>query len=137
MSDLKPSWWPENPYPEDVFPGSVDDYVAAVPDPKLRTHLSGALGRDFWNVASEMIWGRYREQMDRTVIRVGLTRNGYCSRHCAGFCASDRLNSRGPRCSFGFSTERTKPREGVEMMKPGTECPGPGSFILLPATPLG
>jgi len=50
-----PSWWPENPYPADVFPMTVDDYVHAVPDENQRTALSGCLGRLFWGIASASI----------------------------------------------------------------------------------
>lgn len=50
-----PSWWPQNPYPTDVFPMTVDDYVKAVPDENERTALSGCLGRLFWDIASQSI----------------------------------------------------------------------------------
>ena len=52
----KPSFWPENPYPESVFPMPEERYPEIVPDPGLRTALSGMLGRRFWDVASETIW---------------------------------------------------------------------------------
>jgi hypothetical protein len=52
----KPSWWPENPYPESVFPMSEDEYPKIVPDPGIRTALSGMLGRRFWEMASDAIW---------------------------------------------------------------------------------
>ena len=54
-SHCYPSWWPQNPYPADVFPMTVDDYVIAVPDETARTALSGCLGRLFWNIASKSI----------------------------------------------------------------------------------
>lgn len=54
--DEKPEWWPENPYPEIVFPMDAKKYLEIVPDPKTRTALSGCLGRLFWNIASEAIW---------------------------------------------------------------------------------
>lgn len=57
-----PSWWPENPYPEDIFPMRIEDYVRMVPDPKERTALTGCLGRLFWNMASEAIYRAFREQ---------------------------------------------------------------------------
>jgi len=52
----KPEWWPECPYPESVFPMTIEEYVKAIPDPRLRTAISGSLGREFWNIASEAIW---------------------------------------------------------------------------------
>ena len=64
MEILKPIWWPENPYPEAIFTMTLDDYVKAVPDPKLRTAISGALGRYFWELASDTIfeaWTRRAE----------------------------------------------------------------------------
>ncbi len=55
MSD-KPAWWPKNPYPEDIFEATTKDYCAMVPDRGIRTAISGALGRFFWDIASESIW---------------------------------------------------------------------------------
>lgn len=54
----KPDWWPQNPYPSDIFPMPREKYEEIVPDPDLRTGLSGMLGREFWNIASEAIWNR-------------------------------------------------------------------------------
>ena len=51
----RPVWWPENPYPESVFPMTTAEYVAAIPDPLLRTRISGYCGREFWNVADRCI----------------------------------------------------------------------------------
>lgn len=56
MEEAKPDWWPANPYPESIFPMSWKQYPKIVTDPELRTALSGALGREFWNIASEAIW---------------------------------------------------------------------------------
>ena len=56
----KPDWWPENPYPESVFPMKEERYAEVVPDPHTRTALSGCLGRGFWEAASETIWGRFQ-----------------------------------------------------------------------------
>ena len=58
MSDdeYRPDWWPQCPYPEDVFPMTTEEYAAAVPDEKLRTAISGFLCRLGWEVASEAIW---------------------------------------------------------------------------------
>ena len=46
---------PENPYPEDIFPATMDDYIEIIPDTKTRTAISGCLGRRFWNIAETMI----------------------------------------------------------------------------------
>jgi hypothetical protein len=59
----KPDWWPKNPYPADIFPLERDRYAEIVPDPDERTTLSGMLGREFWDIASETIWDRYCEAM--------------------------------------------------------------------------
>ena len=45
-----PHWWPECPYFESAFPMTIDEYVAAVPDPQLRTAISGYLMRQGWCV---------------------------------------------------------------------------------------
>jgi len=60
----KPSWWPKNPYPESIFPMKRDDYAKAVPDPNNRTALSGMLGREFWEIASDSIWNALRSALD-------------------------------------------------------------------------
>ena len=65
MSD-KPPWWPNNPYPEDIFPMAREEYEKIVPDPKTRTALSGMLGRIFWEIASEVIWQAYKESLKET-----------------------------------------------------------------------
>ena len=57
----KPDWWPKCPYPEGIFPMPLTRYEEIVPDPHLRTALSGCLGREFWNIASEAIWERFCE----------------------------------------------------------------------------
>ena len=51
MKNNKPDWWPQNPYPESVFPMMREDYAEVVPDEKTRTALSGMLGREFWEIA--------------------------------------------------------------------------------------
>ncbi len=56
MKMLKPDWWPVNPYPEDIFPMAREKYAVIVPDPDIRTALSGMLGRIFWEMASETCW---------------------------------------------------------------------------------
>jgi len=50
-----PDWWPDNPYPDDVFPMTIDEYVKLVPDEQQRTAISGCLGRLFWDLASQAI----------------------------------------------------------------------------------
>lgn len=60
----KPSWWPRNPYPESIFPMNLERYQEIVPDPDLRTALSGCLGRMFWDIASQMIWESFGEGID-------------------------------------------------------------------------
>ena len=52
----KPEFWPPNPYPESIFPMPREKYSEIVPDPNTRTALSGMLGREFWEIASESIW---------------------------------------------------------------------------------
>ena len=52
----KPDWWPKNPYPKSIFPMQRGQYAEIVPNPQLRTALSGMLGREFWNIASDTIW---------------------------------------------------------------------------------
>ena len=52
----KPEWWPQNPYPVEIFPMLRKDYSKVVPDPDTRTALGGMLGRLFWEIASESIW---------------------------------------------------------------------------------
>ncbi len=58
----KPSYWPECPYPESVFPMTEEEYVQSIPDKKLRTAISGYLGRLFWNLASDAIWNAMQEE---------------------------------------------------------------------------
>lgn len=61
MVSEKPSFWPENPYSETIFPMQRERYAEIVPDPDTRTALSGMLGREFWEIASEAILDRYNE----------------------------------------------------------------------------
>ena len=51
-----PEWWPENPYPEDIFPTTSKEYADIIPDPTTRSAISGMLGREFWGNASRVIW---------------------------------------------------------------------------------
>lgn len=57
----KPSWWPSNPYPADIFVMPRSRYAEIVPDPDLRTGLSGMLGREFWDIASDAIWAAMQQ----------------------------------------------------------------------------
>ena len=61
----KPNWWPQNPYPKSIFPMPREKYIKIVPDPKTRTALSGMLGREFWNIASESIWNAIKEDYEQ------------------------------------------------------------------------
>jgi hypothetical protein len=55
--DIKyPDWWPECPYPENIFTADIEDIARALPDDNLRTAISGAYGRIFWKIASRMIY---------------------------------------------------------------------------------
>lgn len=58
----KPTWWPKNPYPREVFPMPPAYYAAIVPSDVLRTGISGLLGREFWDIASDAIWQAMCEQ---------------------------------------------------------------------------
>ena len=59
----KPEWWPENPYPKSVFSMERDEYAKIVPDHSRRTALSGMLGREFWDIASESIWDAMKDHI--------------------------------------------------------------------------
>lgn len=65
MSEEKPKWWPKNPYPETIFVMKRERYPEIVPDPDLRTGLSGMLGREFWDIASETIWEKVKEHQEQ------------------------------------------------------------------------
>jgi hypothetical protein len=60
----KPEWWPKNPYPADIFVMPRSRYAEIVPDPDVRTGLSGMLGREFWEIASDTIWDRICEAIE-------------------------------------------------------------------------
>ncbi len=64
MNKSKPMWWPSNPYPKDIFPMEREQYVEIVPDPGTRTALSGMLGREFWDIASESILYAQQEELE-------------------------------------------------------------------------
>lgn len=64
--DIRPYWWPYCPYPESLFPMDIAQYPKMVSDPQVRTALSGALGRHFWNLASDAIWENMRQIADES-----------------------------------------------------------------------
>lgn len=59
--DNEPEWWPENPYPESIFPMTPEQYSKAIPDEKLRTAISGHLARFGWNVARRQFLAVFKE----------------------------------------------------------------------------
>lgn len=60
----KPDWWPECPYPEDIFPMKREEALKYLPeDPNTRTAVAGSLGRMFWKIAEQTIWERVKEMM--------------------------------------------------------------------------
>jgi hypothetical protein len=59
----KPGWWPKCPWPKDVWVMSHIDYTKAVPDPKIRTAISGLLMRKGWEIAEEDIYKRLKENL--------------------------------------------------------------------------
>jgi hypothetical protein len=46
---------PANPYPEDVFTMTLDDFKNEVPDDHLRTRIAGCLSRWQYDTAKEII----------------------------------------------------------------------------------
>ena len=69
MSDneQRPAWWPENPYPEEIFPMTVEEYVKAIPDGTLRTAISGCMARFGWEVADRNFWKAYQDNVEESV----------------------------------------------------------------------
>ena len=63
----KPIFWPKNPYPESIFPMPREKYSEVVPDPATRTALSGMLGREFWEIASESILDALQNNMAEVI----------------------------------------------------------------------
>jgi len=53
---IEPSWWPKNPYPQDVFTMTDAQYAEAIPDHDLRTAISGYNGRHFWDIAAQAVY---------------------------------------------------------------------------------
>ena len=64
MAD-KPEWWPECPWPADIWPMTREEYVKAVPDGRLRTAISGLLMRMGWEIASDDIHEAMEEECER------------------------------------------------------------------------
>jgi len=42
----------------------ISEYEKIVPDPRIRTVLSGCLGRLFWEIASTAIWEAMKDEDD-------------------------------------------------------------------------
>lgn len=63
----KPEWWPKNPYPESIFVMKIERYPEIVPDPELRTGLSGMLGREFWEIASKSICDALQNKLEEII----------------------------------------------------------------------
>lgn len=70
----KPNWWPENPYPEKIFTMPRKRYAEIVPDPVIRTGLSGMLGREFWDIASNTIWEAVEKRLEQLQAELNETR---------------------------------------------------------------
>lgn len=64
LTDETADFWPKNPYPETLFPMPEERYAEIVPDPHLRTALSGMLGRRFWDLTLETIRQAMTETME-------------------------------------------------------------------------
>ena len=64
----KPDWWPRNPYPATIFQMSEEEYLRALPDPKTRTSVSGLLGREFWEIASEAIFDAWQAAAEQSIL---------------------------------------------------------------------
>ena len=58
---IKPDWFPSCPWPEDVWTMTKEEYAKAIPDPKLRTAISGFVMRLGWELAEEEIYKRMKE----------------------------------------------------------------------------
>lgn len=62
----KPAWWPECPWPEDVWGNTLDDmtpmYKRLVADDYVRTCFSGVLMRHGWRLAEKAIMESLAEQ---------------------------------------------------------------------------
>jgi hypothetical protein len=57
-------WWHETPYPEGIWPMTETDFIRAVPDPRLRTAISGYLMRAGWRPAAMTIKEALEDALD-------------------------------------------------------------------------
>lgn len=62
MTKGNPKWFPMCPWPESIWPMTDEDYVKAIPDPKMRTAISGYLMRKGWEIACEDIAKKLEDQ---------------------------------------------------------------------------
>lgn len=63
----RPEWWPKNPYPKSVFPMTDDEYIKAIPDPVLRTAISGYSGRWVFEMADRMFYKAWKEHEEENI----------------------------------------------------------------------
>lgn len=57
-----PLWWPENPYPESIFPATAKEIRERINDDMLTTAASGSIGRFAFKATSRRI---QRAMVDR------------------------------------------------------------------------
>lgn len=72
----KPAWWPECPWPEEIWPMTEEQYVAAVPDENLRTAISGYLARFGWERAEAKILTAW-EYWSASELQDAIDRSGF------------------------------------------------------------
>ena len=90
----KPIWWPDNPYPESIFPMLREEYSEVVTDPKTRTALSEMLGREFWDIADKSIWDAMQANEEELQIEI--------AEAVKKAVAKKLKNCTCPNCGFGF-----------------------------------
>ena len=56
--------FPKNPYPEDIFKMTEDEYIEAIPDPYLRTAISGFMGRFVYNAIKKHYLENLKEEFE-------------------------------------------------------------------------
>jgi hypothetical protein len=71
----KPTWWPPCPWPSDVFPLSREEYCNLVPDPAMRTAITGLLMRMGWEAAEETILERLERELHSRAISIEADKN--------------------------------------------------------------
>ncbi len=64
-----PEWWPQCPYPKKVWPMTEEQYVKAIPDPHLRTAISGYLMREGWCVFENQFMRAIKDYGKETIIQ--------------------------------------------------------------------